>query len=102
MFQIGDHVMLKENEANDYLSEYYGQVFEVKGIDHIDGTREAFIDVENRMIKTSWFSSNEVVAFDVAVMSAHSATLVIRRSSTMSEFLGLTFPRDGKLKPLVF
>ena len=55
MFQIGDHVMLKENEENDYLSEYYGQVFEVKGIDHIDGTREAFIDVENGMIKTSWF-----------------------------------------------
>lgn len=65
MFQVGDHVMLKENEENDYLSEYYGQVFEVKGIDHIDGTREAFIDVENRMVKTSWFSVRLEKVYDI-------------------------------------
>lgn len=57
--------MLKENEENDYLSEYYGQVFEVKGIDHIDGTREAFIDVENRMVKTSWFSVRLEKVYDI-------------------------------------
>lgn len=71
MFQIGDHVMLKENEANDYLSEYYGQVFEVKGItyiegiDYVDDRREAFIDVENGMIKTSWFSERLEKVYDI-------------------------------------
>ena len=45
MFQIGDHVMLKEHKANDILSEYYGQVFEVKGIDYFNDGREAFIDI---------------------------------------------------------
>ena len=57
MFQIGDHVMLKENEANDYLSEYYGQVFEVESIDYFDDGRESFINIyHDRFGKISWFS----------------------------------------------
>jgi len=45
MFQVGDRVMLKENGANDHLSEYYGEVFEVEGIDYLDDGREAFINI---------------------------------------------------------
>lgn len=56
MFQVGDHVMLKENEANDHLSEYYGRVFEVKGIDYFDDRREVFINIyDDRFGKISWF-----------------------------------------------
>ena len=56
MFQVGDHVMLKENVANDHLSEYYGHVFEVKGIDYFDDGREAFINIhDDRFGKICWF-----------------------------------------------
>ena len=55
MFQVGDYVMLKENEANDHLSEYYGQVFEVKGINYFDDGRESYINIYyNGLFKISW------------------------------------------------
>ena len=53
MFQIGDYVMLKENEANDHLSRYYGQVFKVKSIDYVGG--EWFINAEDDIGGIRWY-----------------------------------------------
>lgn len=54
MFQIGDHVMLKENGANDHLSCYYGRVFEVKGISYRSDFKE-IVRVGCEEFEMTWF-----------------------------------------------
>ena len=55
MFQIGDHVMLKENGANDHLSRHYGRVFEVKGISYRSDLKE-IVRVRCEELEMIWFT----------------------------------------------